>query len=44
MTRVHPGSTCVVVRGAATSRLREMREAERPKLLDLRDRLQAVMN
>jgi len=44
MTRVHPGSTCVVVRGAATSRVREMREAERPKLLDLRDRLQAVMN
>jgi ferric-dicitrate binding protein FerR (iron transport regulator) len=44
MTRVHPGSTCEVVRGTATSRMREMREAERPKLLDLRDRLQAVMN
>jgi ferric-dicitrate binding protein FerR (iron transport regulator) len=44
MTRVHPGSTCVVDRGTATSRMREMREAERPKLLDLRDRLQAVMN
>jgi len=44
MTRVHPGSTCEVARGTATSRMREMREAERPKLLDLRDRLQAVMN
>ncbi len=44
MTRVHAGSTCEVARGTATSRMREMREAERPKLLDLRDRLQAVMN
>ncbi len=44
MTRVHPGSQCEVARGAATSRMHDMREAERPKLLDLRDRLQSVMN
>ncbi len=44
MTRVHPGSACEVARGEATSQMHEMREAERPKLLDLRDRLQSVMN
>jgi len=44
MTRVHPGRQCEVSRGDGASKLGDMREAERPKLLDLRDRLQSVMN
>ena len=44
MTRVSPGTRCEIAHGAATSKMNEMREAERPKLLDLRDRLQSVMN
>ena len=42
--RVHSGTSCVVTRGERTSRMADMRETERPKLLDLRDRMQAVMN
>ena len=42
--RVHSGTSCEVSRGARTSRMVDMRETERPKLLDLRDRMQAVMN
>ncbi len=44
MTRVHPGSQYEVPRGAGDSKIGDMRDAERPKLLDLRDRLQSVMN
>jgi hypothetical protein len=44
VTRVSSGTRCEVSRGARTSRVGDMRDAERPKLLDLRDRMQAVMN
>ena len=44
MTRVHPGSQYEVSRGAGATKVGDMREAERPKLRDLRDRLQSVMN
>jgi ferric-dicitrate binding protein FerR (iron transport regulator) len=44
MTRVRPGSRYEVPRGDGASTMGDMREAERPKLLDLRDRLQSVMN
>jgi ferric-dicitrate binding protein FerR (iron transport regulator) len=44
VTRVSSGTRREVSRGARTSRTGDMRETERPKLLDLRDRMQAVMN
>jgi len=44
MTRVTPGSSCEVARGGHKSKRGEMRDAERPRLVDLRDRMQAVMN
>lgn len=44
MTRVTPGSSCQVARGGQTPTRGEMRDAERPRLVDLRDRMQAVMN
>jgi hypothetical protein len=44
MTRVIPGSSCEVKRGGQTPKRGEMRDTERPRLVDLRDRMQAVMN
>ena len=44
MTRVRPGSRCEVARGGQTPKTGEMLDAERPRLVDLRDRMQAVMN
>jgi ferric-dicitrate binding protein FerR (iron transport regulator) len=44
MTPVPPGTRCEVARGDASSHSGEIRVAERPKLLDLRDRLKSVMN
>ncbi len=44
MTRVTPGSRCEVMRGRETPMTGEILGAERPKLADLRDRMQAVMN
>jgi len=44
VTRVSSGTRCEVSRGARTSRVGDMRDAERPKLQDLHDRMQAVMN
>jgi hypothetical protein len=44
MTRVIPGSSCEVARGGQKPKRGEMRDAERPRLVDLRDRMQAVMN
>src|SRR5207249_4248121 len=44
MTRVTPGSSCEVARGGRKPKRGEMRDAERPRLVDLRDRMQAVMN
>jgi ferric-dicitrate binding protein FerR (iron transport regulator) len=43
-TRISSGSRCEVPRGAHRSAMGEMRGTERPKLLDLRDRMRAVMN
>jgi len=44
MTAVSPGMRCRVARGERGSHEEEIRVAERPKLLDLRDRLKSVMN
>ncbi len=43
-TRVSPGTRVDIARGERESRSGEIRLAERPKLLDLRDRLKSVMN
>jgi ferric-dicitrate binding protein FerR (iron transport regulator) len=44
MTSVPAGTRCEVAHGDASSHSGEIRVAERPKLLDLRDRLKSVMN
>jgi len=44
MTRVSPGTRVDIARGTREPHAGEMRLAERPKLLDLRDRLKSVMN
>jgi hypothetical protein len=44
MTPVTPGTRCEVARGERESHSGEIRVAERPKLLDLRDRLKSVMD
>jgi len=44
MTGVSPGTRCEVHRGQASPRYGEILAEERPKLLDLRDRLKSVMN
>jgi len=44
MTRVRPGSRCEVAHGGQTPKTGDMLDAERPRLVDLRDRMQAVMN
>jgi len=44
MTSVPAGTRCEVARGEPSSHSGEIRVAERPKLLDLRDRLKSVMN
>jgi hypothetical protein len=44
MMQVSSGSRCEVPHGAHRSATGEIRGAERPKLLDLRDRMRAVMN
>ena len=44
MTSVPPGTRCEVARAEPSSQSGEIRVAERPKLLDLRDRLKSVMN
>jgi len=44
MTAVSPGMRCEVARGERGSHEGEIRAAERPRLLDLRDRLKSVMN
>ena len=44
MTKVPPGTRCEVPRGEPSPRHGEIRVAERPKLVDLRDRLKSVMN
>ena len=44
MTNVTPGTRCEVARGERESRSGEIRVAERPKLLDLKDRLKSVMD
>jgi ferric-dicitrate binding protein FerR (iron transport regulator) len=44
MTSVPAGTRCEVAHGEPSSHSGEIRVAERPKLLDLRDRLKSVMN
>jgi len=44
MTPVMPGTRCEVARGERESHSGEIRVAERPKLLDLKDRLKSVMD
>jgi len=41
---VTPGTRCEVARGERESHSGEIRVAERPKLLDLKDRLKSVMD
>jgi hypothetical protein len=44
MIQVTSGSRCEIARGGHTPTIGEMRGAERPRLMDLRDRMRAVMN
>jgi ferric-dicitrate binding protein FerR (iron transport regulator) len=44
MTEVTPGTRCDVARGDQAPRMGDIRGVERPKLLDLRERLKSVMN